>query len=125
MINVSETLPLRTVKVRAIKRFSCIFRASCIDAKALKCARFPLLLIQRDKNRREYQQLSIFARLISISTGFLKNDLRRRKQERLGPRKERSACQRTFLLLMLIVVILFGVHFESDWNAWSRYIFAF
>ena len=37
--------------------------------------------------------------------------LRRRKQERMGPTTERSAGQRTFLLLMLITVILFGVHF--------------
>ena len=31
----------------------------------------------------------------------------------MGPRKERDAGQQTFLLLMLIVVILFGVHFET------------
>ena len=72
MINVSETLPLRTIKVNKGKftlEISCIFRARCIDAKALKRARFPLLLILSDKNRREYQQLSIFARLILIGTG--------------------------------------------------------
>ena len=34
----------------------------------------------------------------------------------MGPRTERSAGQRTFPLLMLIAVILFGVHFESDCN---------
>ena len=33
---------------------------------------------------------------------------------RMGPRTERSAGQRTFLLLMLIAIVLFGVHFESD-----------
>ena len=33
---------------------------------------------------------------------------------RMGPRTERTAGQRTFLLLMLIAVVLFGVHFESD-----------
>ena len=37
----------------------------------------------------------------------------------MGPRKERNACQRTFLLLMLIVVVLFGVHFESDHNGFK------
>ena len=36
-----------------------------------------------------------------------------------GPRKEWSASQRTFLLLILIVVILFGVHFESDCNGFK------
>ena len=44
-------------------------RACYIDAKTVKCASLPLLSIVSDKNRREYQQLSIFARLISISTG--------------------------------------------------------
>ena len=37
----------------------------------------------------------------------------------MGPRTERSAGQRTFLLLMLIAVIIFGVHFESDCNGFS------
>ena len=37
----------------------------------------------------------------------------------MGPRTERSAGQRTFLLLMLIAVILFGVHFESDCNGFK------
>ena len=32
----------------------------------------------------------------------------------MGPRTERTAGQRTFLLLMLMAVVLFGVHFESD-----------
>ena len=59
-----------------IKRFSCITRARCIDAKTVKCARLPLLSILSDKNRRAYQQLSIFARLMSISTGVKKNALR-------------------------------------------------
>ena len=45
--------------------------------------------------------------------------LRLRKQKRMGPRKERNACQRTFLLLMLIAVVLFGVHFESDHNGFK------
>ena len=52
-----------------IKRFSCITHVRCIDAKTVKCARLPLLSILSDKNRRAYQQLSIFARLMSISTG--------------------------------------------------------
>ena len=78
MINVSENLPLRTIKVKikvnlllrsGYKRFSCITRARCIDAKTVKCARLALLSILNDKNRRDYQQLSIFARLLSISTG--------------------------------------------------------
>ena len=38
---------------------------------------------------------------------------------RMGPRIERSAGQRTFLLLMLIAVVLFGVHFESDCNGFK------
>ena len=42
-----------------------------------------------------------------------------RKQERMGPRTERSAGHRTFLLLMLIAVVLFGVHFESDCNGFK------
>ena len=42
-----------------------------------------------------------------------------RKQERMGPRTERSAGQRTFLLLMLNAVVLFGVHFESDCNGFK------
>ena len=33
---------------------------------------------------------------------------------RMGPRTKQSAGQRRFFLLKLIVVILFGVHFESD-----------
>ena len=37
----------------------------------------------------------------------------------MEPRTERSAGQRTFLLLMLIAVILFGVHFESDCNGFK------
>ena len=37
----------------------------------------------------------------------------------MGPRKEQNACQRTFLLLMLIAVVLFGVHFESDHNGFK------
>ena len=35
----------------------------------MKCARLPLLSILSDKNCRAYEQLSIFARLMSISTG--------------------------------------------------------
>ena len=62
-----------------------------------------MLLIVSDKNRREYQQLSRFARLIS--------------RERLGPKKERNAGQRTLLLLQLIVVILFGVHLKVNATA--------
>ena len=38
---------------------------------------------------------------------------------RMGPRTEQSACQRTFLLLMLTAVVIFGVHFESDCNAFK------
>ena len=48
--------------------------------------------------------------------------LRLRKEERMGrmgPRTERNAGQRTFLLLMLIAVVLFGVHFESDRNGFK------
>ena len=37
----------------------------------------------------------------------------------MGPRTERSAGHRTFLLLMLIAVVLFGVHFESDCNGFK------
>ena len=37
----------------------------------------------------------------------------------MGPRKERSCSQRTFLLLMLIGVVVFGVHFESDCNGFK------
>ena len=76
MINVCETLPLRAIKVdkgkftlEIIKRFSCITRARCVDTKTVKCARLPFLSILSDKNRREYQHLSMFARLISIGTG--------------------------------------------------------
>ena len=39
------------------------------------------------------------------------------RQEKMGPSKERSNYgQRTFLSLMLIGVVVFGVHFESDCN---------
>jgi len=77
MINVSETLPLRTIKVNKGKftleigplTVLSITCARCIDAKTVKCARLPLLSILNDKNRRAYQQFSIFARLMSISTG--------------------------------------------------------
>ena len=34
----------------------------------------------------------------------------------MGPNKERSAGQRTFLSLMLIGNALFGVHFENNCN---------
>ena len=37
----------------------------------------------------------------------------------MRPRKEWNAGQRTFLLLMLIAVVLFGVHFESDRNGYT------
>ena len=37
----------------------------------------------------------------------------------MGPRKEWHAGQRTFLFLMLIAVVLFGVHFESDRNGYT------
>ena len=53
MINVSETLPLRTIKVNKGKftleigpldgsQISCITRACCIDAKTVKCASFSI-----------------------------------------------------------------------------------
>ena len=35
-------------------------------------------------------------------------------QERMGPSKERSAGQRTFLSLTLIGDVLFGVQFENN-----------
>ena len=34
----------------------------------------------------------------------------------MGPRKQQNAGQRNFLLLMLIAVVLFCIHFESDRN---------
>ena len=37
-------------------------------------------------------------------------------QERMGPSKERSPGQRTFLSLALTGDVLFGVHFENDCN---------
>ena len=73
----SETFPLHTINVNKGK-FTLEIRslngshallARCIDAKTVKCARLPLLSILSDKNHRSYQQLSIFARLMSISTG--------------------------------------------------------
>ena len=37
----------------------------------------------------------------------------------MGPRTGQSAGQRTFLFLMLIAIVLFGVHFESDCNGFK------
>ena len=37
----------------------------------------------------------------------------------MGPRTEPSAGNRTFDLLMLTAVVLFGVHFESDCNGFK------
>ena len=37
----------------------------------------------------------------------------------MEPRKERNAGQRNFVLLMLITIVLFGVHFESDRNGFK------
>ena len=50
----------------------------------------------------------------------------------MRPSKERSCGQRTFLSLLLIGVVVFGVHFESDCicqllealGAWSLFSFA-
>ena len=80
-MNVSEilSLQLRTTKVNKGKftleigplNGSHAFntRPLCIDATTVKCARLRLFSILSDLNRREYQQLSILATLISISTG--------------------------------------------------------
>ena len=42
----------------------------------------------------------------------------------MGPSKERSAGQRTFLSLTLIGNALFGVHFENDCNLRSGDFFS-
>ena len=75
-INVSETFPLHTINVNKGKftleigplngSHALLARVALMQ---LKCARLPLLSILSDKNRRAYQQLSIFSRLMSINTG--------------------------------------------------------
>ena len=71
-LQIERSSTLVIVKATLVKEFNLTKkkkRKKKKCQKALKRARFPLLLILSDKNRREYQQLSIFARLISIGTG--------------------------------------------------------
>ena len=62
MINVSEILPLRTIKAN-IGKFtfkiapllgSLLLERVTLHVKTVRCARLPLLSILSDKNRREY-----------------------------------------------------------------------
>ena len=101
MINVSEILPLRPIKVNNGKFYlllrSGYFVNGCVFTRVYVICK----ICEKLRRIRSCRYLLYLSQWDTV-------------QERMGPSKERSAGQRTYLSLMLTEDVLFGVHFENN-----------
>ena len=104
MINVSEILPLRPIKVNNGKFYlllrSGYFVNGCVFTRVYVICK----ICEKLRRRHSCRYLLDLSQSVLWLTG----------QESMGPSKDRSAGQRTFLSLTLIGDVLFGVHFENN-----------
>ena len=104
MINVSEILPLRPIKVNNGKFYlllrSGYFANGCVFTRVYVICK----ICEKLRRRHSCRYSLVLSQPVLWHTG----------QERMGPSKERSAGQRTFLSLTLTGDVLFGVRFENN-----------
>ena len=106
MINVSEILPLRPIKVNNGKFYLILRSGYFVNGRVFTRVYVICKICEKLRRIHSCRYLIDLSQSVLWDTG----------QERMNPSKKRSAGQRTFLLLTLTGDVLFGVHFESDCN---------
>ena len=101
MINVSEILPLRPIKVNNGKFYLLLRSGYFVNGSVFTRVYVICKICEKLRRIHSCRYLLYLSQWDAV-------------QERMGPSKERSAGQRTYLSLMLTEDVLYGVHFENN-----------